>query len=117
MYGFNEVDAATLDQWLRSGERIRLIDVRTPTETARGVIDGAELIPLHLVPMQADDIASDGDSERVVFYCQSGARSAQACAFLAQKGMTEVYNLQGGIVAWLSSGRAAVQPSGRDAAG
>ncbi|WP_455385079.1 rhodanese-like domain-containing protein [Acidihalobacter prosperus] len=108
MYGFHEVDAATLKQWLEGGERFRLVDVRTPAEMSRGVIDGAELMPLHLVPVRAAEFSSD---ERVVFYCQSGARSAQACAFMAQRGLEDVYNLRGGIVAWAASGAQLAVPS------
>jgi rhodanese-related sulfurtransferase len=108
MYGFNEVDATTLAQWLAAGERVRLVDVRTPGETARGVIEGAELIPLHLLPLQA---ASTDGAAKTVFYCQSGARSAQACMFMAQRGDAEVYNLQGGIVAWARSGQPVVEGS------
>lgn len=101
MYGFHETDAATLKQWLESGERVRLVDVRTPAEMSRGVIDGAELMPLHLVPVRAAEFTP---GERVVFYCQSGARSAQACAFMAQRGLEDVYNLRGGIMGWVASG-------------
>lgn len=110
MFGFNEVDVATLEQWLAGGQSIRLIDVRTPSETARGVIQGAQLLPLHLLPLKLDEL---GVGERIVFYCQSGARSAQACAFLAQKGVSEVYNLQGGIMAWVGSGRGLGEPEQR----
>jgi rhodanese-related sulfurtransferase len=108
MYGFHEVDAATLRQWLENGERFRLVDVRTPAEMSRGVIDGAELLPLHLVPVRAAEFSA---GERVVFYCQSGARSAQACAFMAQRGLEDVYNLRGGIVAWAASGAQLAAPS------
>ena len=103
MFGFNEVDVATLERWRASGEKIRLIDVRTPAEIARGGIEGAEPLPLHLIPLKLDELT--GGEGKIVFYCQSGARSAQACAFLAQHGVTEVYNLQGGIMAWAGSGR------------
>lgn len=106
MFGINEVDCATLAKWLAAGESLRLVDVRTPAETARGVIPGAELLPLHLLPLR---MAEFNSGERVVFYCQSGARSAQACAFLAQHGRTEAYNLQGGIMAWVAAGRSLEQ--------
>lgn len=108
MYGFHEVDAATLKQWLESGERVRLVDVRTPAEMSRGVIDGAELIPLHLVPVRSSELSPD---ERVVYYCQSGARSAQACAFMAQRGFNDVYNLRGGVMGWIASGAQLSAPS------
>jgi rhodanese-related sulfurtransferase len=39
-----------------------------------------------------------------VFYCHVGGRSAQAAAFAAKQGMLDVYNLQGGIAAWVQSG-------------
>jgi rhodanese-related sulfurtransferase len=103
MFGFNEVDVATLEQWRERGEAFRLIDVRTPAEMARGGIAGAEPLPLHLIPLKLDELT--GGDEKIVLYCQSGARSAQACAFLAQHGVDEVYNLQGGIMAWAGSGR------------
>ncbi len=108
MLGFNEVDVVTLAQWAESGRGVRLIDVRTPAETARGVIGGAELLPLHLLPLKSNEIAGD---EKVIFYCQSGARSAQACMFMAQQGNSEVYNLQGGIMAWVASGQPVIEPA------
>lgn len=101
MYGFHEVDASTLRQWLEQGENVRLVDVRTPAEMSRGIIGGAELMPLHLIPVRASEFKAE---ERVVFYCQSGARSAQACAFMAQRGLGEVYNLRGGVMGWVASG-------------
>lgn len=112
MFGINEVDCATLAEWQAAGERLRLVDVRTPAEAARGVIPGAELLPLHLLPLRS---AEFGPDERVVFYCQSGARSAQACVFLSQRGEVQAYNLRGGIMAWVAAGRSLAQlDSGSD---
>ncbi|MFP5382365.1 MAG: rhodanese-like domain-containing protein [Gammaproteobacteria bacterium] len=42
--------------------------------------------------------------------CRSGARSAQACAFMASKGYGNMHNLSGGIMAWARSGNALSQP-------
>jgi rhodanese-related sulfurtransferase len=99
MFGFsiNEVSADILDEWKRDGQAFRLVDVRSPAETAQGIIPGAELMPLHLVPLRKDELRS---VDPVVIYCRTGARSAQACAFLAQQGHDNVHNLAGGIVAW-----------------
>ena len=96
-----ELDADELANWLSRGERIHLVDVRTPAEVARGVIPDAENLPLHLLPLQANDLPAH---PKVVFYCRSGARSAQACLFMSMRGRHEVYNLRGGIIAWLRSG-------------
>jgi rhodanese-related sulfurtransferase len=86
---------------------VLLIDVRGPSETARGIIQGAKLIPLHLVPMNVDQFKSDKD---VVIYCHSGARSAQACHFLAGQGLTGLHNLEGGVMYWAGSGLTLVAP-------
>ncbi|MDJ0890012.1 MAG: rhodanese-like domain-containing protein [Gammaproteobacteria bacterium] len=96
-----ELDANELATWLARGERLRLIDVRTPAEVARGAIPAAENLPLHLLPSHADALPVD---PKVVFYCRSGARSAQACVFMKTRGREEVYNLKGGINAWLRHG-------------
>ncbi len=98
---FRELDAEELAAWLSRGDNLRLIDVRTPAEVARGVIPEAENLPLHLLPHQVDDLSAD---PKVVFYCRSGARSAQACVYMHTRGREQVYNLRGGIIAWLRSG-------------
>lgn len=80
------------------GERmVVLVDVRTDQEVARGMIEGARHIPLHLLAARVDEIERN---RPVVCYCQSGARSAQAANFLASGGWGEVFNLAGGISAW-----------------
>jgi rhodanese-related sulfurtransferase len=44
------------------------------------------------------------DKTPIVFYCHSGVRSAHACMYLAEQGFTELFNLQGGIMAWGQAG-------------
>lgn len=100
MTGFSTIDSQSLIA-LRSERGCELIDVRTDQEILRGTIDGARHIPLHLLPQRFAEIGHD---RAVVFFCQSGARSMQASAFLADRGWTEVYNLSGGITAWARLG-------------
>jgi rhodanese-related sulfurtransferase len=96
MHSIKEMDAYGLAQRLGKQELL-LIDVRTDTEVARGMIEGADHLPLHLLPLHAHDLPRD---KAIVFYCQSGARSGQACAYMAARGYGQVYNLQGGIIGW-----------------
>ncbi len=104
MWNIKEIDAGELHQWLESGgDAVRLIDVRTPAEVAQGSIPGAEFIPLHLIPIKMTELKGD---KKVVIYCRSGARSAQACAFLSAQGIDNTFNLRGGIIAWVQGGRA-----------
>ncbi len=86
---------------LQQQESIKLIDVRTDAEIARGKIPEGEPLPLHLLPMRMHDLDK---SAKTVFYCQVGGRSAQAAAFAAANGFSDVYNLQGGITAWAHAG-------------
>jgi rhodanese-related sulfurtransferase len=74
MFGIKELDVLQLHGMLQE-RGVALIDVRTPAEVARGGIAGAKNIPLHLIPMVEQDIVKQAP---VVFYCQTGARSAQA---------------------------------------
>ena len=76
---------------------LQLIDVRTDAEVARGKIPQGVSLPLHLLPLRLSELDKHAQT---VFYCQMGGRSAQAAAFAAANGFTDVYNLQGGITAW-----------------
>jgi rhodanese-related sulfurtransferase len=98
---FKNIDANELES-LRASEDITLIDVRTDAEVARGVIDGARHIALFNLPQH---VASLADAGAIVIYCQSGGRSAQACSYLAQQGLTQLYNLAGGILGWAREGK------------
>lgn len=99
------ISVAELQAQLDSGH-VRLVDVRTGAEVARGYIEGAVKLPLHLLPLRLSELDS---STPTVFYCQMGGRSAQAAAFATAQGFAEVYNLQGGIAAWMQEGAPLVQ--------
>jgi rhodanese-related sulfurtransferase len=109
MHGFGELEAPELQALLEARvEDVALIDVRNPAEVARGQIPGARNIPLHLLPLSMDELTAEG--RPLVLYCHSGARSAQACRYLAGCGHERVYNLRGGILGWLQSGRPVTTP-------
>ena len=102
-----ELDAAELASWLSADEAIRLIDVRTPAEASRGIIPESENLPLHLLPLRADEVRRPS---KIVFYCRSGARSAQACLFMNMRGHEDVYNLRGGLISWVQKGLPVAMP-------
>ncbi len=100
MSNFKNITVAELVTMQQQGGLI-LIDVRTDAEIARGRIPQSDMLPLHLLPLKINDFNKNAAT---VFYCQMGGRSAQAAAFAAGNGFTDVYNLQGGITAWAHAG-------------
>ena len=76
----------------------RVIDVRTPTETAMGIIPGAVLIPVQEIEERFREIPKDGKPTLV--YCAGGGRSAAACEFLSRQGYEQLHNLAGGFQSW-----------------
>ena len=99
MGNYSNIDSEGLQELQRGA--LVLIDVRTDREVERGLIPGALHIPLHTLPSRLDEI---GHGCPIVFYCQSGARSAHASGFLAGNGWEQVYNLAGGFSGWAARG-------------
>ncbi len=100
MADFKNITVAELQALLQSSPP-KLVDVRTDAEVARGKIPQGDVLPLHLIPLRLSELDKQATT---VFYCQMGGRSAQAAAFAAANGFTDVYNLQGGITAWAHAG-------------
>lgn len=100
MANYQNISVAELQKMLAQGN-VRLVDVRTDAEIARGKIPQGEKMPLHLLPLQLGSLDKQATT---VFYCQMGGRSAQAAGFAVANGFAKVYNLQGGIMAWAQAG-------------
>ena len=92
-----EITVEELKEMQDQGETFQLIDVREPHEYEEANL-GAKLIPLGEVKDHVDEIKRD---EKVVVHCRSGKRSAQAIQYLEQQhGFDNLYNLEGGILAY-----------------
>jgi rhodanese-related sulfurtransferase len=98
---FQTIDAVQLQRLLETAPAPRVVDVRTAAEVSRGTIDGALHIELSTLPARLPELDPEAP---VVLICQSGARSAQACGYLAQHGFGHASNLAGGIAAWMRAG-------------
>ncbi len=95
------VDVKTVSGWLKEG-RVVLVDVREPSEYASEHIEGSFSLPLRQVSCAAMPAA---EGKVYAMQCRSGKRSAQACAaLLAENPAVEVYNVEGGIQAWMAEG-------------
>lgn len=91
-----EVSVQELKEKMDSGEDFQLIDVREDFEYETSNL-GGQLIPLGGILIETDKIEKD---KPVIVMCRSGKRSAAAIMQLEQRGFTNLYNLQGGILAW-----------------
>jgi len=92
-----EVTVQELKEMLDSKADFQLIDVREPHEYDICNL-GGELIPQGEIPYNTDKISTD---KKVVIHCRSGARSGNMVQWLEKnKGLTNLYNLKGGILAW-----------------
>ncbi|MBF0200590.1 MAG: hypothetical protein HQK66_04630 [Desulfamplus sp.] len=83
----------------REDERSYLIiDVRQMAEYEKGHIPGSLILPLDEFEEQVDQLPE----KHLVFYCRSGVRSYAAALtadFFNEAGK-EIYNLEGGFLAW-----------------
>jgi rhodanese-related sulfurtransferase len=95
-----DITAEELKSRIAKGETLHILDVREEWEFEEKNI-GAMLIPLGTLPSRLSEL-EDWKVEEVIVHCRSGARSANAKAFLTQKGFGNVRNLIGGIERYLS---------------
>ena len=86
-----------LKQMLDAKENFQLIDVREEHEFEICNLNG-ELIPMGEIPDNVEKISKD---KPVVVHCRSGKRSGNVIQYLESNfGYTNLYNLEGGILAW-----------------
>ncbi|MFP3992530.1 rhodanese-like domain-containing protein [Streptomyces sp. E11-3] len=89
---------------------LTVIDVRTPGEYASGHLPGAHNIPLHHLAAALPTLKTATERGALLVVCASGARSAQACATLAEHGVTAA-TLTGGTTAWSQHGHDLHRPT------
>lgn len=61
----------------------------------------------------AIELAKLERSRAYLLYCRTGVRSARAAMLMASLGFEQVYDLAGGIAAWLREGLPIVRDGGR----
>ncbi|MFZ5872214.1 MAG: molybdopterin-synthase adenylyltransferase MoeB [Actinomycetota bacterium] len=91
------VDARTLAGAL---DDVHLVDVRGADEAALVSIPGSVLVPLPRI-LSGEALPELPTDRRIVLYCKSGVRSAQALRVLHDKGFRDTAHLDGGVLAWV----------------
>ncbi|HEY5188506.1 MAG TPA: rhodanese-like domain-containing protein [Solirubrobacteraceae bacterium] len=91
---------------------VELVDVREPSEWARGHVPGSHHVPLHRMrDIESVPTAADGRTTAVA--CAAGARAAFAASLLRRAGHDDVVRVTGGGVPDLGARGLELQ-SGRD---
>lgn len=88
------------------GGGVFILDVRTREEYDAGHIRGSTLIPVQVLKERLGEVPKD---KKILVYCRTGHRSAQASEILADNGFKEIYNMKGGIVDWTGAGNEIVK--------
>jgi thioredoxin 1 len=94
--------AADFQTKIKETENAVIIDVRTPEEFAGGFIENAINIDWNNSNFNSNILKID-KSKPVFVYCLSGGRSGKAAAQMRSEGFKEVYELNGGMMAWRSA--------------
>ena len=93
-----EITVLALKKLIEDQADFQLIDVREQYEFDEANLNG-ELIPMGEVIDRVEEISKD---KQVIVHCRSGKRSATVINALEnQFGFTNLYNLKGGILAYI----------------
>ena len=80
-----------------------ILDVRSQSEYDSVHLNNSILIPVDELESRLDEIVEYNNTE-IIVYCASGARSHAASEILVSNGFSKVYNILGGITAWIDAG-------------
>ena len=98
---YKTISVSDASAMIQSSPNLVILDVRTADEYAQGHLKGAINIPLSDLPVQIGEL----DRNRpILIYCRTGVRSAQASTILVNAGFTQVYDMEGGLNAWINAG-------------
>jgi len=102
-----KISVDEFEQKLNSTKNAQLVDVRTPEEYVKGHVKGAKNINWNGKDFETEINTLDKNTP-VFVYCLGGGRSAAAAAKMKELGFKEIYDMQGGMMAWNNSGKPVV---------
>lgn len=80
---------------------VYILDVRTEKEYDEVHLKGAHLIPIQELEKNIQKIPKD---KKIIIHCAKGKRSEKAYDMLKDKGLKDLYHLEGGIRKWQDEG-------------
>ena len=105
-------DLGTNDAVRMINDNALVLDVRLEKEFATGHIENAVHIPVGALEARIRELEKHKGSP-VIVNCQTGNRSMFAAKILRKHGFENVYNLRGGINAWINANMPITTKSGK----
>jgi len=84
-----------------SNPNLMVLDVGDQSEYDSGHIGHSKLIPVTELEGRLGEL---NQTDEILVYCRSGVRSSTASQILEDNGFQYVYNMLGGIIAWIDAG-------------
>ena len=94
-------EAYDLMQKHKDNSNFLILDVRTHEEFSDGRLENAINLDYHSDSFLAE-IQKLDKNDKYLIYCQSGNRSGKVLVLMKELGFQEVYNMSGGISAWIA---------------
>lgn len=94
------IDQIEWRKFIATDSNALIIDVRTLNECAEGIIKNAVIIDFLNESKFMSEIEKLDKSKNYYVYCRSGNRSSKACQIFKKEGVSTVFNLLGGMLAW-----------------
>ena len=100
-----EIDAVELRSRMERGDKMVILDTRTPEEYQRNCIPGGRSVPNGELALHISDILGDVDDDTtVVINCAGRTRSIIGTRLLQRMGVENVVGLENGTAGWVLAG-------------
>ncbi len=102
---YNNISVKTARKMIKKNKHsdLLILDVRTEAEYSMTHLYDAVQLSLDDLEDSISKIEEYKDNI-VIVYCKSGARSKNSSQILVDEGFSNVYNMEGGILAWIDAG-------------
>ena len=104
-HGVPEIDAVELRSRMDRGDKMVILDTRTPEEYQRNCIPGGRSVPNGELGLHISDILDDvDDATTVIINCAGRTRSIIGARLLQRMGVGNVVGLENGTAGWVLAG-------------
>lgn len=101
MSNTGRISVHDLKNRIDNGEDWHVLDVRSFYEYAHSHIDGSTNVDVGRLTAHMSKLPRD---KPIAVICATGGRSSMGCRMLMRRGFNNVYNVVGGMSAWILSG-------------